>query len=146
MEQQKTDMTVSAQRPSALVSLNGGGSWEEALRVFLLNLDAKEPTKRQYGKALTLFFKWTESRGIHIGQISRPDILQYRQELLEGERGLSSQTVAAYIVAIRRFYAWAEAEKLYPDIARGVKSPKIRVRQAAPHAGGMPGHAGKPHE
>ena len=100
--------------------------WKKALSAFLLNLDAKEATKRQYGKAMMLFFKWTETNGLPISEIARSHILAYRKELLEGERKLSSQTVAAYIVAIRRFYAWAESEKLYPNIARGVSSPKIR--------------------
>ncbi len=101
-------------------------SWKQALHAFILNLDAKEQTRKQYRKALQLFFQWTEEKGIPLDALSRVDILDYRKELLEGERHLSSQTVAAYIVAIRRFYAWAEAEKLYPNIASGIKAPKIR--------------------
>jgi integrase/recombinase XerC/integrase/recombinase XerD len=32
--------------------------------------------------------------------------------------------VASYLVALRRFYEWAEGNKLYPNIAKGIKSPK----------------------
>ena len=101
-------------------------SWRDALAAFLLNLDVKDATKVQYRKALTLFFNWTDSQGLPLSKISRADILDYRKGLLEGDRQLTSQTVAAYIVAIRRFYAWAEAEKLYPNVAHGVKSPKVK--------------------
>ena len=36
----------------------------------------------------------------------------------------SNLSVAGYLVALRRFYEWTEGNKLYPNIARGVKSPK----------------------
>lgn len=133
MEPQKTDAPVAVRQPSAELSLNDGGSWEDVLAVYLLNLDAKEPTKRQYGKALRLFFKWTEGQGIPIGQISRPDLLRYKRDYLEGERKLSSQTVAAYIVAIRQFYGWTEAEKLYPNIAKGIESPRVKKEFVKQH-------------
>ena len=38
--------------------------------------------------------------------------------------GKSSLTVGTYITTVRRFYAWAEAKKYYPNIAKGVKTPK----------------------
>lgn len=118
------------------IQITGGGNgalmtaglhaWQEALRMFLLQLDVKEHTKKQYQKTLTLFFSWTEKRGLPLGSIDRKDIIEYRQELLEGKKKLSAQTVAAYIVSIRRFYEWAEAEKIYPNIAKGIKSPRLK--------------------
>ena len=36
---------------------------------------------------------------------------------------LSPRTVASYLVSLRKFYAFAEAEKLYPNIARDLKTP-----------------------
>lgn len=102
------------------------GGWHEALDSFILNLDAKPNTKKQYRKTLTLFFEWCDGQALELAAISKASILEYRRHLLEDGKKLSSQTVAAYIVAIRRFYEWAESEKLYPNIAKGVKSPKIK--------------------
>lgn len=101
-------------------------SWPRAVDAFILNLDAKDLTKKQYRKALNLFFSWTVVMGLSLDSLTRADILVYRKDLLEGNRKLSAQTVGAYIVAIRRFYAWTEAEKLYPNIARDIKSPKVK--------------------
>ena len=36
----------------------------------------------------------------------------------------SNLSVAGYLVALRRFYEWCEGNKLYPNIAKGIKSPK----------------------
>lgn len=108
-------------------------SWLRVIDTFILNLDAKDQTKRQYRKALKLFFSWTDEKGIALEQLSRANILEYRKELLEGERKLTAQTVGAYIVAIRRFYSWTEAEKLYPNIARDIKSPKVKKEFVKQH-------------
>ena len=100
--------------------------WRDAVEAFLRARDVKETTRKQYRKDLMLFFAWVEGRGVEISSLSRNDIIDYRKELLEGEKRLSAQTVAAYIVAIRRFYQWAEAERISPNIANQVKSPKTR--------------------
>lgn len=125
--QQENIMQISEQQhnnqlaPDAFIS-----DWDKVLNVYIMNLDAKPNTKKQYRKALSLFTRWCKDKGLAPNNVTKADILEYRKELLEGEKRLSSQTVAAYIVSIRRFYEWAESEKLYPNIAKGVKSPKIR--------------------
>lgn len=126
-----TPIPVS-QNQFSLTSKSGGG-WRDVLATFILNLDVKDATKRQYNKSLRLFFTWMETNGISLSAITRAHILQYRKELLEGNRHLSSQTVAVYIVAIRRFFEWAEAEKYYPNIAKGVRSPKIKKEFVKQH-------------
>ena len=37
---------------------------------------------------------------------------------------MSSLTVGSYITSVRRFYEWTEANKFYPNVAKGIKSPK----------------------
>lgn len=32
--------------------------------------------------------------------------------------------MASYLTSLRKFYEWAESEKLYPNIAKGVKTPR----------------------
>ena len=123
---------IESQNQFSLTSKSRGG-WRDVLAAFILNLDVKDATKKQYNKSLRLFFTWMETNGISLSTITRAHILQYRKELLEGGRHLSSQTVAVYIVAIRRFFEWAEAEKYYPNIAKGVRSPKIKKEFVKQH-------------
>lgn len=118
-----TDIEVGR---NAAVSVSPAFGWREAVSAFITNLDAKDATRRQYEKALKLFFTWTEEHLIPLSGITRSLILDYRKDLLEGAKSLSSRTVSAYMVAIRRFYQWAEAEKYYPNVAFGIKSPKIK--------------------
>ena len=108
------------------VQVSSSGEWEKLLSAFIQNLDAKDATKKQYRKTLILFFQWVDNNHIDVRTLTRAHILAYRKELLEGERHLSGQTVAAYIVGIRRFFEWTEAEKIYPNIAKGIKAPKVR--------------------
>ena len=108
------------------VQVSSNGEWEKLLSAFIQNLDAKDATKKQYRKTLTLFFQWADNNHIDVRTLTRAHILAYRKELLEGERRLSGQTVAAYIVGIRRLFEWAEAEKIYPNIAKGIKAPRVR--------------------
>ena len=56
-----------------------------------------------------------------ISELTRADILAFKETLLHTHSNL---TIAGYMVALRRFYEWTEGNKLYPNIARGVKSPK----------------------
>ena len=104
----------------------GGTDSESVLAAFLVNLDVKPETKKQYGKALRLFFKWLEDNTVPFSGVARHDILAYRSYLQGGGKELSSQTVATYIVAIRRFYSWLESEKIYPNIAKDIKTPKVK--------------------
>jgi integrase/recombinase XerC/integrase/recombinase XerD len=39
-------------------------------------------------------------------------------------KSFSSQTVSAYLTAVRRFFAWLETEGVYPNIARDIKGLK----------------------
>jgi integrase/recombinase XerC/integrase/recombinase XerD len=54
--------------------------------------------------------------------MTRVDILEYKDHLQTD--GLSALTIGSYIVSVRKFYEWAEANKLYPNIAKGVKTPR----------------------
>ena len=52
----------------------------------------------------------------------RDDIISFKKYLIDG--GKSPATVALYLSAIRRFFAWTNAENIYPDISIGIKAPK----------------------
>lgn len=110
--------------PVGALSVRVPGSVEEIIGAFIRALDAKNTTRLSYRKALRQFFRWVESSGRSVGELRREDILAYREHLLEESFPHSELTVSLYMTAIRRFYAWTEGEKLYPNIGRDIKSPR----------------------
>ena len=93
----------------------------EAVEAFLSECDIRANSKSVYRRGLLYFFRWVESTGRVISELTRADILCFKDSLLNTHSNLS---VAGYLVALRRFYEWAEGNKLYPNIAKGIKSPK----------------------
>ena len=86
---------------------------------YINSLDVKPKTKEAYKKALRQFFKWQEETQRQ--QIDRADILEYKAFLMAN---YSASTVSAYMTAVRGLFTWLEAEKLYPNIAAGIKGAK----------------------
>ena len=101
--------------------VNHNVSIVEAVEAFLSECDIRANSKNVYRRGLLYFFKWVEQTGRTISELTRADILAFKETLLQTHSNL---TIAGYMVALRRFYEWAEGNKLYPNIARGVKSPK----------------------
>lgn len=93
----------------------------EAVEAFLSECDIRANSKNVYRKGLLYFFRWVESTGRTISDLTRADIITFKDSLLATHSNLS---VAGYLVALRRFYEWCEGNKLYPNIAKGIKSPK----------------------
>lgn len=101
--------------------VNKNVSIVEAVEAFLSECDIRANSKNVYRRGLLYFFKWVESTGRTISELTRADILAFKETLLQTHSNL---TIAGYMVALRRFYEWTEGCKLYPNIARGIKSPK----------------------
>lgn len=97
-------------------------NWRGLVATFVSEQDVKESSRQLYNRTLSQFFKWVETTGRELNSMSRVDILEYKDSLQR--EGLSALTIGSYIVAVRKFYEWAEAHKLYPNIAKGVKTPK----------------------
>lgn len=94
----------------------------QVINTFTNGQDVKPTTRNLYRRTLTLFFDWVRSTGRTLGALILPDLIKYKEELLQA--GKTSLTVAAYINSLRRFYDWAEANKIYPNIAKGLHAPK----------------------
>lgn len=92
------------------------------ISLFILSQDVKPTSKKQYENSLKRYFAWVDTKGYELNNMTRIEILEYKQDLLK--TGMSSLTVGAYLCACRKFYEYAEGMKLYPNIAKGVKSPK----------------------
>ena len=39
---------------------------------------------------------------------------------------MSSLTVGSYLTVVRKFYEWTEANKIYPNVAKGIKTPTLK--------------------
>ena len=91
---------------------------------FIEAQDVKQSSKLLYRRTLKQYFNWVESKGYLLSEIARPQLLEYKEELLSS--GMSSLTVGSYITSVRRFYEWTEANKYYPNVAKGIKNPKRR--------------------
>jgi len=95
---------------------------EELVDSFINSRDIKQNSKLLYRRTLKQFFNWITLKEYKLSEIARPELLQYKEDLLAS--GLSSLTVGSYITSVRSFYEWAEANKYYPNIAKGIKTPK----------------------
>lgn len=94
----------------------------QIVELFIDAQDVKPSSKGLYRRTLKQYLDWVEQNGYTLAEIDRRHVLQYKEQLLAD--GKSSLTVGSYITSVRRFYEWTEAQKLYPNVAKGIKSPK----------------------
>ena len=95
---------------------------EDLVNSFIEAQDVKQTSKLLYRRTLKQYFSWVTKKGYLLPEIARPQLLEYKEDLLS--YGMSSLTVGSYITSVRRFYEWTEANKYYPNVAKGIKSPK----------------------
>lgn len=97
---------------------------EELLDAFIASQDIKQSSKAQYRRTLRLFFRWVAGKGYLMQDVARPHLLTYKEELLAA--GRSTLSVSSYITSVRLFYEWTEANRFYPNVAKGIRSPRRR--------------------
>jgi integrase/recombinase XerD len=97
-------------------------SKEGLIGKFILSQDVTEKSRETYRKALKQFFSFLWDLNLELNYLVREHILSYKDFLKK--RDLAANTVSAYLVAVRKFFEWTEAIKLYPNIARGIKGAK----------------------
>lgn len=97
-------------------------NWRGLVATFIASQDVRESSRKLYTRTLSQYFVWMEQEGKSLNTLTRQDVLEYKDYLQE--QSLSSLTISSYITAVRKFYEWAEGEKLYPNIAKGVKTPR----------------------
>lgn len=98
--------------PSAL-------NFSQYLREFITEQDIKENSKETYRRALKQFFSFMSNKSI---ELSGNDILDYKKFL--SDQKLEAYTINSYLVVVRRFFAWTESKKIYPNIAKTIKAMK----------------------
>ena len=117
-------MEISVLQPQQGILTAQGANISAVVSAFAISQDVKTTTRELYRRTLSTFFDWVRETGRTITALSVVDLIQYKDELLNA--GKSTLTVASYINSIRRFYEWAEANKYYPNIGKGVHAPKRR--------------------
>lgn len=104
------------------VRVGNTNDWRGLIATFISSQDVKESSRALYTRTLSQYFLWIEKSGKALINLTRQDVLEYKDSLQS--EGLSSLTISSYITSVRKFYEWAEAYKLYPNIAKGVKTPR----------------------
>lgn len=89
---------------------------------FVGSLDVTPTTASGYAKKVRAFMEWVSDHNVI--EPKAADVLAWKRDLLD--RGLSPYSVSAYLSAVRRFFAWAETEGIYPNVAREVRGAKTR--------------------
>ena len=87
---------------------------------FIEFLDVNPLTVKSYKSGISYFMKFLQEKKVKAPV--RDDIISFKKYLIDG--GKSPATVALYLSALRRFFAWTNAENIYPDISIGIKAPK----------------------
>lgn len=94
--------------------------FNDYLQEFAEYIDARPKTIETYSRALKQFFAYLLEHTIT--QPARADILNYRAHL---SATCKPATVNAYLIAVKRFFQWTNAQGIYENIAANVKGPKI---------------------
>lgn len=100
---------------------NGVSIWA----AYLAELDASEKTRATYERALRSYKSWLDSHGLDALQVDRNGVIAYRDSVAQDHK---AATINAYLTAVRSFYAWTEARRIYPNVAQGVKGERMNSR------------------
>lgn len=108
--------TTQGRAPAA-----GSGQVQDLVQDFIAFVDATDSTIRAYTAGLKQFIAFLASN--EIARPERQDVIAFREAIKE--RGLKANTIQLYIVSVRRFFQWTEAQGLYPNIAKGIKGATV---------------------
>ena len=89
---------------------------------FLEQLDVSEKTRVTYRRALRQWQAFLEECRLDVATATRDTVLAYKKRLQA--EGKKPATVNAYLTAVRRLYAWTEANGDKPNIAASIKGLK----------------------
>ena len=93
---------------------------KELVARFSQFVDVSALSLKGYNSGIRKFLAYLSENGITAP--TRETVLSYKKALCEK---YAANSVALYLSALRRFFAWCESEGLYTNITAGVKSPKI---------------------
>ena len=111
-------VTVQGKAISPVKSLN------KYITEFIKSQDVADSSRATYHRTIKQFTEWLSSTGRvnNLSSLSRVDILTFKQDLLD--QGKAPTTVNGYLTSVRKFFEWLETEKIFPNIAKGIKGSK----------------------
>lgn len=116
------ELTIINQPAGDLTIVDAPVTAEQITKHFIDSQDVKGSSKALYTRTIRQYFTWIAARGYKHNEVTRKEIIQYKEELLAG--GHSPLTVGSYLTVVRKFYAFAEANKYYPNVAKEIKTPR----------------------
>ena len=87
---------------------------------FIQYVDVSQVTTRSYISGIRAFLNYLSDNSINTP--TRDNVIEYKKYLSKNK---NTGTIATYLSALRRFFAWTEAEGLFPNITSGIKSPRV---------------------
>jgi len=94
-------------------------SINELVELFINSLDTKDSSKNSYKRALSQYINYLAINSIALFDTNRQTILQYKEYLLTNK---STLTASFYLVSVRKFYAFLESNRIYPNVAKDIKT------------------------
>lgn len=89
---------------------------------FLANQDINPNARKRYRENLMIFISWLTVHCSDIRNPKRSEIITYKRHLIDSKKAVT--TIDAYLVPVRQFFKWLEAENIYDNIAAGITSPR----------------------
>ena len=83
-------------------------------------IDIAPRSRETYSKGVKQFLAYISEHGIC--QPTRETVIEWRDSL---RNSLKATTIQSYLTALKLFFRWTAQEKIYPNIADHVKTPKI---------------------
>ena len=85
------------------VRVGNTNDWRGLVATFISSQDVKESSRALYTRTLSQYFLWIEQSGKALINLTRQDVLEYKDSLQQ--QSLSSLTISSYITAVRKFYS-----------------------------------------
>ena len=105
----------------AILGNEGNILSSNVLNRFYSYLDVSPVSVRSYISGIRQFMNYLKT--CNVVMPTRDNVLSFKKALIAN--GSKASTVALYLSAVRRFFAWCESEGIYSNIAAGIKSPKL---------------------
>ncbi len=101
----------------------------ELMENFLSQADIQANSKKTYFKGLKNFIQWTFNDNLNNTEIhlSKDLLVKYKNHLTQSI--LKPHTQAVYLVSLKQFFVWSEANLIFPNIAKNIKGIKKITKQ-----------------
>lgn len=114
-------VAVVPEEAAGAIALDGRADFAELRARFFRFLEVSPKSAETYARGLRSLFRFFADRGVSVPV--RADILAWKDALRES--GHAPATIQAYTIAARRFFAWTETERAFPNIAQGIKGARV---------------------